>query len=191
VDRARKHFLQFAIIVGLAVFPLSAFAQADPPTTLNLQAEEKLLLQEIPSVYGASKYEQKVTEAPSSVSIVTADEIKKFGYRTLTDILRSVRSFYVSYDRNYSFVGVRGFARPGDYNSRILLLVNGHRLNDNIFDSALIGTEGVLDVDLIERVEIIRGPSSSLYGSNAFFAVVDIILPDVDAISREPKSLAR
>jgi iron complex outermembrane receptor protein len=175
VDRARKHFLQFAIIVGLAVFPLSAFAQADPPTTLNLQAEEKLLLQEIPSVYGASKYEQKVTEAPSSVSIVTADEIKKFGYRTLTDILRSVRSFYVSYDRNYSFVGVRGFARPGDYNSRILLLVNGHRLNDNIFDSALIGTEGVLDVDLIERVEIIRGPSSSLYGSNAFFAVVDII----------------
>ena len=175
MGKARKHFLQFSIIVGLAVFPLFAFAQANLPTPLDLQAEEKLLLQEIPSVYGASKYEQKVTEAPSSVSIVTADEIKKFGYRTLADILRSVRGFYVSYDRNYSYVGVRGFARPGDYNSRILLLVDGHRLNDNVFDSALVGTEGVLDVDLIERVEIIRGPSSSLYGNNAFFAVVNII----------------
>ena len=175
MNKARKHFLQFSIIVGLAVFPLFAFAQADLPTTPDLQAEEKLLLQEIPSVYGASKYEQKVTEAPSSVSIVTAGEIKKFGYRTLADILRSIRGFYISYDRNYSYVGVRGFSRPGDYNARILLLVNGHRLNDNIFDSALVGTEGVLDVDLIERVEIIRGPSSSLYGSNAFFAVVNII----------------
>jgi outer membrane receptor for ferrienterochelin and colicins len=175
VDRAQQHCLQLFIIVGLAVVPLFAYGQAGSPPTLNLQAEEKLLLQEIPSVYGASKYEQKVTEAPASVSIVTADEIKKFGYRTLADILRSVRGFYVSYDRNYSYVGVRGFARPGDYNSRILVLVNGHRLNDNVFDSALIGTEGMLDVDLIERVEIIRGPSSSLYGSNAFFAVVDII----------------
>jgi iron complex outermembrane receptor protein len=152
-----------------------AFAQVDLSEPFGLQKEEKLLLQEVPSVYGASKYEQKVTEAPSSVSIVTADEIKKFGYRTLADILRSVRGFYVSSDRNYSYVGVRGFARPGDYNGRILLLVDGHRLNDNIFDSALVGTEGVLDVDLIERVEIIRGPSSSLYGSNAFFAVVNII----------------
>ena len=69
---------------------------------MGLQSEEKLLLQDIPSVYGASKYEQKVTEAPSSVSIITADEIKKFGYRTLADILRSVRGFNVTYDRNYS-----------------------------------------------------------------------------------------
>jgi hypothetical protein len=72
VDSARKHFLQLCMIVGLAVFPLCAFAQDDLPTALHLQAEEKLLLQEIPSVYGASKYEQKVTEAPASVSIVTA-----------------------------------------------------------------------------------------------------------------------
>ena len=175
MDKVRKHFLQFAIIVGLALFPLCAFAQIDLPTTLELQGEEKLLLQEIPSVYGASKYEQKVTEAPSSVSIVTADEIKKFGYRTLSDILRSVRGFYVTYDRNYSYVGVRGFSRPSDYNTRILLLIDGHRLNENVYDSVYVGTEAVLDVDLIDRVEIIRGPSSSLYGSNAFFAVINII----------------
>src|SRR5215467_12769260 len=171
MDKVRNSFLQFSIIIGLVLFPLFAFAQVDLPTTLDLQGEEKLLLQEIPSVYGASKYEQKVTEAFSSVSIVTADEIKKFGYRTLGDILRSVRGFYVTYDRNYSYVGIRGFSRPSDYNTRILLLIDGHRLNENVY----VGTEAVLDVDLIDRVEIIRGPSSSLYGSNAFFAVINII----------------
>jgi iron complex outermembrane receptor protein len=149
--------------------------QSDPLAPAALGGEERVLLQEIPSVYSASKYEQKVTEAPSSVSIVTADEIKKYGYRTLADILRSIRGFYVTYDRNYSYLGVRGFARPGDYNARVLLLVDGHRLNENVFDGVLIGTEFVLDVDLIERVEIIRGPSSSLYGNNAFFAVINVI----------------
>ena len=102
---------------------------------------EQLADLEIDSVYSASLYTQKVTEAPSSVTIVAADEIKRYGYRTLADILRSVRGFYVTYDRNYSYLGVRGFSRPGDYNARILLMVDGHRLNDNIFGAALIGTE--------------------------------------------------
>jgi outer membrane receptor for ferrienterochelin and colicins len=146
---------------------------ASPPRSDRI--EDQILFQEIPSVYAASKYEQKVTEAPSSVSIVTAEEIRRFGYRTLADILRSVRGFYVNYDRNYSYIGVRGFSRSGDWNSRVLILVDGHRLNDGIYDSVLIGTDFILDVDLVDRVEIVRGPSSSLYGSNAFFGVVNVI----------------
>ena len=73
-------------------------------------------------------------------------------------MLRSVRGFYTTYDRNYSYVGIRGFARPGDYNTRVLLLVDGHRLNDGIYDMAPIGTDFPIDVSLIERVEVIRGP---------------------------------
>ena len=134
--------------------------KAQPPAELSNLSLEELADLPIDSVYGASSYNQKVTEAPSSITIVTSDEIQRYGYRTLADILRSVRGFYVTYDRNYSFLGVRGFSRPGDYNARVLLLVDGHRLNDNIFGAALIGTEFPLDVDLIERVEIIRGPSS-------------------------------
>ena len=136
---------------------------------------EDIFLEEIPSVYSASKYTQKVTEAPSSITIVTSDEIRKYGYRTFADILQSVNGFFVTYDRNYSYLGVRGFNRPGDYNSRILLLIDGHRLNDNQYDQAGLGTEAVVDVDLIDRVEIIRGPSSSLYGTNAFFGVINVI----------------
>ncbi len=150
----------------------NAYAEDQPSDITELSIEE---LMKIEVVYAASKFEQKVTEAPSSVSITTADEIKKYGYRTLSDILRSVRGFYVSYDRINNYVGVRGFSRPGDYNTRMLLLVDGHRTNDNIYDSAAIDTGFILDVDLIDRIEIIRGPSSSLYGTNAFFGVINVI----------------
>lgn len=137
--------------------------------------EEDIVFQEIPSVYGVSKFEQKITEAPSFVTLITADEIKKYGHRTLAQVLQSVTGFFVTYDRNYNYLGVRGFNRPGDFNSRVLLLVDGHRLNDNLYDQAGLGTESVVDVDLIDRVEVIRGPSSSLYGTNAFFGVINVI----------------
>ena len=170
----------FSCILFLIFLLTAGWIEASPPTDtlppdLTELSLEELMEIEIPTVYSASKYKQKVTQAPSSVSIVTAEEIKKYGYRTLADILRSIRSFYITYDRNYSYVGVRSFSRPGDYNSRILLLIDGHRMNDNIYDSAMVGTEFILDVDLIERVEVVRGPSSSLYGANAFFSVINII----------------
>ena len=118
---------------------------------------------------------QSTSEAPASVTVVTADEIQKYGYRNLADILRSVPGFYVTYDRDYTFVGVRGFGRLGDWNSRILVLVDGHRINNNVLGQAMLGNEFLVDVDMIERVEIVRGPSSSLYGANAFFAVINVI----------------
>ena len=137
--------------------------------------EESLLFEDIPSVYSASKYEQKVTEAPASISIVTSEEIQRYGYRNLDDILSSIRGFYTTNDRNYHYVGVRGFGRPSDYNSRVLFLLDGQRVNDNIYGGALIGQGGLVNVDLIDRVEVVRGPSSSLYGANAFFAIINII----------------
>lgn len=132
-------------------------------------------------VYSASRHLENANQAPGSVSIVTAEEIKHYGWRTLAEILRSLPGFYTSYDRDYTYLGVRGFSRPGDYNSRMLLLIDGHRLNDNVYDSAMLGTEFPLDLDLIDHIEVIRGPSSSLYGTNAFFGVINVITkrPDV------------
>jgi outer membrane receptor for ferrienterochelin and colicins len=144
------------------------------PNLLDKSLEDLMMIQ-IDTVYGASGFSQKVTEAPASVTIITSEEIQKYGYRTLADILRNVRGFYVTYDRNYSYLGVRGYGPPGDYNSRIALMIDGHRFNDNIYDAALIGTEFPIDVDLIERVEVIRGPNSSQYIASSFLGVVNII----------------
>jgi outer membrane receptor protein involved in Fe transport len=136
---------------------------------------EATLFQEVPRVSAASKYEQDPREAPASISVITQEEIQRFGYRTLAEVLNSVRGFFTSYDRNYTYVAVRGFTLPGDYNTRILLLVDGHRLNDNVADAAYVGTESALDLSAVERVEIIRGAASSLYGTNAFYAVINVI----------------
>ena len=158
-----------------AVFAVLSSASVAADTVVADSGAEAILFQDIPSVFAASKYEQKQSEAPSSVSIVTAEEIRKYGHRNLADILRSVRGFYTSYDRSYTYIGVRGFNRPGDYNSRILLLVDGYRTNEPIYEQAYIGNESIIDVDMIDRVEVIRGASSSLYGTNAIFAVVNVI----------------
>ena len=138
-------------------------------------ALEDLMKLDAGQVFGASERLQPVLQAPASVSFVTADEIARYGYRTLADILRGVRGMYVTNDRNYSYIGTRGLSNPGDYNSRILLMVNGHRVNDNIFGQASIGAEFGIDAAMFERVEIIRGPSASLYGDSAFFAVINVI----------------
>ncbi len=162
-----------SVLRVLTIFAFTATAASQQATKdlSNATLEELSNIQ----VYSASKHMQSASDAPSSVTVITADEIQKYGYRTLAEILESVRGFYITYDRDYSYVGVRGFGRLGDWNSRVLLLIDGHRINNNTLGQAVVGTEFLVDVDLIERVEIIRGPSSSLYGADAFFAVINVI----------------
>jgi len=142
------------------------------------------------TVYSASKHQQNLSDAPSSVTVITGEEIQRYGYRTLADVLETVRGFYITSDRYQSYIGVRGFGRLGDWNSRILLLVDGHRINSNILGQAFIGLEFPVDIDLIQRIEIIRGPSSSLYGAEAFFAVINVITRRENQPAREEISFA-
>lgn len=175
------------IVLGaLGLWSATAGAEKVPGISLTNLAEQLPLedLGRIPiqQVSTASRFVQKSSEAPASVTVVTSDEIKQFGYRTLADILAGVNGLYVTGDRSYNYLGVRGFSRPADYNSRVLIMVDGHRINDNVFEGGYIGHEFILDVDLIERVEIVRGPSSSLYGSSAFFGVVNVITKRAAAV---------
>ena len=130
----------------------------------------------------AAKYSQTTSEAPASVTIITAEDISDYGYETLDDILMNVRGFYTSNDRNYTYIGVRGFSRPTDYNNRILLLMNGHTINDNVYGSAPFGTEMAMDLGIVDRIEIVRGPGSALYGTGAMFAVINIITKKGDMV---------
>lgn len=78
-------------------------------------------------VSSASKYAQPASEAPASMSVITAADIKAYGWRTLADILRSLPGLYTNYDRSYTELGARGFLRAGDYDTRFLLLIDGYR----------------------------------------------------------------
>lgn len=166
----------------LAILALTPVVRAQDDRDLMDLSLADLMKVEIDSVYGLSGYKQKVENAPASITIVTGDEIRRYGYQTLADVLRNVAGFYINNDRNYTYIGVRGFGRPGDYNSRILLLVDGHRANDNIYDQAFIGNEFPVDIDLIDRVEIIRGPNSSLYVASAFLGVINVITKPVSKL---------
>lgn len=153
-----------------------AFAGAQQ-SALAAQDLTELSLEQLLDVriVSASRFAQKVSQAPAAVTVITQDDIRQYGWRTLSEVLRSVRGFYIHSDRDYEYVGVRGFARPQDYNSRLLLLIDGHRTNEIVYDQAYIGTDALLDLDLVDHIEIVRGPGSSVYGGNAVFGVVNLI----------------
>ncbi|PMS23983.1 TonB-dependent receptor [Trinickia dabaoshanensis] len=123
----------------------------------------------------ATLLSQSVADAPAAVVVLTAKDIEAYGWRTLADALASLPGLYTSYDRTYSYLGGRGFQRPGDYNSRFLLLIDGMRVNDTVYDQAPIGDDFPLDMDLVERIEYVPGPGSAVYGSNALFGVINVV----------------
>lgn len=152
-----------------------ALAACTPPAMAEDLADLPLEALLNITVSSASKYEQKSSEAPSSVSVLTAEDIKAYGWRTLSQALASLRGVYITNDRTYEFIGTRGFGLPGDFNSRVLLKIDGYRTNDAVYDQAYIGRDFPLDMDLVERIEYIPGSGSVLDGSNAFFGVVNVV----------------
>jgi outer membrane receptor protein involved in Fe transport len=148
------------------------------PQLIDLPFEQLVMLE----VSSASRYTQKIGEAPAAAVVVHADEIRAYGYRTLADVLRSMPGLYVTDDHSWSYIGVRGFSRPGDYNTRVLLLVDGNRANDNIYNQAYIGSEFLVDIDMIDRVEFVPGPGASSYGDNAFFGVINVITKSASSL---------
>lgn len=133
---------------------------------------EQLLALEVST---AAKFARQVSDAPSAVTVVTASDIKAYGYRTLGEVLNSMRGLFTFYDRAYESLAGRGFGNPGDFVGRIMVLVDGYQANDNIYQSSFIGNDGLLDVSLIDRVEYISGPNATTYGNNAFFGIINIV----------------
>lgn len=163
------------VSVVLAAWASAAACAAEPASDDELASVLAAPVYGSSRLAGASKYEQDLAEAPTLVYVRTAGEIRAQGYRTLAEVLESMPGVHTRFDRVYTHVGVRGINPPGDYSARLLVLIDGVRVNEAIYDSATLGREFPLDIGLIDRVEFIPGPGSSLYGSNAVLGVVNVI----------------
>lgn len=163
-------------MVSSVLSPVKANSLASEEASTEIDLTE-LSIEELMNVEitSASKKPEQLSKTPAAVFIIDHEDITRFGYTDLSEILRRVTGMYVNSDRNYSYLGVRGYARPGDYNTRVLLLIDGHRINDPLYDMATIEQSLPLDVRSIERIEVVKGPGSALWGTNALLAVINII----------------
>lgn len=163
---------------------LPAWAQqqpSQPPEPPHEPTLEELLrtpLSAVPrdvEITTASRTQQSADTAPAITYLVTSQDIRLFQLRTLGEVLQLMPGIQITSDGGFSYIGVRGLGRHADFNSRLLFLIDGVRANDNIGDAMLVGTDAIIDVESIERIEFTPGPGSALYGNNAFFGVLNIV----------------
>ena len=158
-----------AMCVALAIGLPSHAQQVPDLTALTL---EQLLDVKI---VGASKYAQSQGEVAAAATVITRQEIQAFGWRSIDEVLGSLPGIHTTNNRQITSLGARGFGLPGDFNTRILVMVNGNRVNEPIYDSGVAGQAFPVDLELIERIEFIPGPGGAVYGQNAMFGVVNVI----------------
>jgi len=155
----------FTILLSCAmifIFSQKAISQ-DPGFMLNIKVET------------ASKKAQTISEAPAIISVITPEQIEKLGVQTLTELMTFIPGFSVadSYWKR-QIVTSRG-VKMTLYNDKVLMLINGIPAYDA---AAMEHYLDVMPINAIKRIEIIRGPGSTLYGTNAFSAVINVITKD-------------
>ncbi|MCP3168426.1 TonB-dependent receptor plug domain-containing protein [Myxococcus qinghaiensis] len=113
----------------------------------------------------------KLRDSPAVVTSMTGEEIRNSGARDLMDLLLQVPGFFFGVDTQGA-VGP-GFRGLWGYEGKVLLVVDGKELNEQLYSTMQLGNE--LPVELIERIEVVRGPGSVIYGGNAELAVINVI----------------
>lgn len=134
---------------------------------------------------------QSLSEAPAIISVITGDEIRAMGYRSVAQALASVPGFYGIDDRVAPNIGIRGISGGMRAYSRILkLMIDGQPIAFHPDGANFMGPEAI-PLESVARIEVIRGPASSLYGADAFLGVVNIITRKLDQDRQANAVLAR
>lgn len=169
----------FALLFFLC--PIALFSQ-DLDSLLNMSAfTEESELQKVlnKSTTVSSSKALTTRETPGIISLVTAEEIENSGARDLTDILRLVPGFDIAQDLQFVLgIGLRGnWANEG----KVLVLMDGQPFNDLLYQTVAVGNR--FPVDAIERIEIIRGPGSAIYGGSAEYGVINIVTKAAESLN--------
>jgi outer membrane receptor protein involved in Fe transport len=168
------------VAVGMRHVRVTARGFNPVERTVQIRVNEQAALRDLSlvpthEVTAASRQAESVDDAPASVSIISPQEIAAFRYPTIYEALRGQRGLALSDDGAYAAISVRGLGQPGDYGNRLLVLSDGATLNDNILWQSYVGYDGRVDLDDLERIELVRGPGSVLYGTGAVSGVVNLI----------------
>lgn len=180
-------------LLGLAALaPLEALAADDdaaPPPPANGAASEgetvsdldlvKLLNVEVST---ASKTAESVEEAPAVITVVTREEIRRWGYQSVAEVLSHTVGFYLVDDDILPNASVRGVSGGlGAESGNIKVMIDGRSVAYRSTSGNWLGVE-LVPLESVEQIEIIRGPASALYGADAFLGVVNIITVSPDAV---------
>jgi outer membrane receptor protein involved in Fe transport len=133
------------------------------------------------AVTAVSRRTEQASLAPSSITVITRAEIEAFRYPTLYEALRGVRGFAMTQDSIYGTATIRGFGQHNDYNNKILVLSDGALMNDNITGASYLLYDGMVDPDVVQQIEVVRGPGSVLYGAGAVSGVLNLVGADRSA----------
>lgn len=168
---AIKLYLLPVYFVALLFFPIEAMAQEDTDADdLFEMSLDELLDVEVTTV---SRFAEEIEKAPGTVIVITSEELRERGYTSLSEILDDlpgmdiVRPYGANYFNNYW----RGYRH--DSGSAFLLLLNGMVINNHAFNEATI--MDAVALRSIERIEVVYGPASSIYGANALSGIINII----------------
>lgn len=154
-----------ALALGALLTPAAAQADDD----LDALLEESL-------VETATRQAESVATAPAVTTVVTADDLRRYGIRTVDEAINFLSVGLVSENPNGAAeVGARGVLITSDYGAHLLVLVDGHALNEVWGGTAYFERGAGVPFELIDRIEIIAGPGSVLYGSNAMLGVINIV----------------
>lgn len=129
-------------------------------------------------VEGPSRQLESALDAAAVVSFINRPESAALGHRTVADMMERLPGIYLSTTRAYSNVGFRGINRQGDLNKRLLMSIDGYRVNDPVNNQAQPAWEFPIVADWIKRLELVSGPASSVYGGNAMLGVVNAVTLD-------------
>jgi len=146
-----------------------------PPARAESPAElDELLGQSIVST--PSNGSETDTTAPATSTVITADELRRYGIRSLDEAINYLSLGMVTSSPNHTAeVGARGVLLNGDYGNHVLLLVDGHTLNEPWNGTAYFDRGAGVPFEMIDHVEVILGPGSVLYGSQAMLGVINVV----------------
>ena len=160
------------LLLALALPPAHA---ADPVNPFKEADESELFRFEEQLVTVASRYAQTVRKAPSIVEVVTAEQIRQRGYRTISDVLRDLPGIYMwKSPEGRDLAAFRGVLSAD--NNKVLVLVDGQPWYDGVYTHGFTGD--YFPLSHVRQIEVIKGPGSAIYGTNAFTGVINIVTFD-------------